>query len=61
MAHTLPPYLNKMVDKRKKEVVAAEKKELKAKKDYEFAIEYTKLCKEQLAKAEEDANKDTSK
>jgi hypothetical protein len=50
-----------MVDKRKKEVVVAERNELEAKKKYEFAIEYTKLCKEQLAKAEEDAKQDTSK
>lgn len=61
MAGLVPPYLNKMVDKRKKEVVAAERQELKAKKNYEFAQEYTALCKEQLAKAQEDANKDTSK
>ena len=61
MAYTLPPYLNKMVNKRKQEVVAAERKELKAKKDYEFAQEYLKLCKEQLDKALEDASKEQSK
>lgn len=58
MAGYVPPYLNKMVDKRKQEVASAEKKELKAKKDYEFAVEYTKLCKEQLKQAEEDAKND---
>ena len=61
MAYTLPPYLNKMVNKRKQEVAIAEKKELEAKKKYEFAQEYTKLCKEQLAQAEEDASKDKQK
>lgn len=53
MANVLPPYLNKMVDKLKKEVASAEKKELRAKKNYEYSIEYTRLCKERLAKAEE--------
>ena len=61
MAYTLPPYLNKMVNKLKQEVINAEKKELKAKADYEFSVEYTKLCKEQLQKAEEDAKNDQAK
>ena len=51
MADFLPPYMNKHTNKLKREVVKAERKELKAKKDYEFAVEYTKLCKEQLEKA----------
>ena len=55
MANVLPPYLNKMVDKCEKEVANAEKKELRAKKDYEYSIEYTRLCKERLAKAKEQA------
>jgi hypothetical protein len=49
----VPPYLNKMEDKAKKELNNAEKKELKAKKHYEFAQEYTKLCKERLDKLNE--------
>lgn len=44
----VPPYLNKMESKYEKEYNDAQKKELKAKKDYEYAQEYTKLCKEQL-------------
>ena len=49
----LPPYLNKMTEKFEKELHNAEKKELKAKKNYEFAQEYTKLCKDRLDKINE--------
>lgn len=49
----VPPYLNKMETKIEKELHNAEKKELKAKKNYEFAQEYTKLCKERLEKLNE--------
>jgi hypothetical protein len=42
-----------MEDKVKKEYRNAQKKELKAKKHYEFAQEYTKLCKERLDKIDE--------
>lgn len=47
-----PPYANKHIDRLKKDVVKAERKELKAKKNYEFAQEFTALCKEQLKNAE---------
>lgn len=50
MAQYLPPYVNKHINKLEREVVKAERKELKAKKDYEYSCEYTKLCKDQLAK-----------
>ena len=49
----LPPYISKMEQKVEKELHNAEKKELKAKKDYEFAQEYTKLCRERLNKINE--------
>ena len=49
----VPPYLNKMTEKFEKEFHNAEKKELKAKKNYEYAQEYTKLCKERLDKLNE--------
>ena len=48
MARVVPPYLNKMTDKYESELLLAKKKELKAKKDYEFAQEYRKLCEEKL-------------
>lgn len=52
MAELAPPYLNeKEVKKYEKEVFYAEKNELKAKKNYEFRQEYTKLCREKLEKA----------
>lgn len=51
MADFLPPYMNKHINKLKRDVVKAERKELKAKKGYECAQEYTKLCKEQLNQA----------
>lgn len=47
----IPPYVNRHTKKFEKDVIKAERKELKAKKGYEFAVEYTKLCKEQLEKA----------
>lgn len=50
MADLVPPYISKMEDKIVKELHNAEKKELKAKKHYEFAQEYTKLCRERLDK-----------
>lgn len=54
MAGYCPPYLNKWIDKLEKEYMEAERKELKAKKDYEFAQEYTKLCAGKLEKAKKD-------
>lgn len=54
MAEIVPPYMNKMLKKLEKEVIIAERKELKAKKDYEYAIEYARLCKEQYEKAKKD-------
>jgi hypothetical protein len=42
-----------MTEKIEKELHNAEKKELKAKKNYEFAQEYTKLCKDRLDKINE--------
>lgn len=53
MGQWLPPYMNKHIDKLKKDVIKAERKELKAKKNYEFAKEYTSLCKKQLEEANE--------
>ena len=51
MADIVPPYLNKMVDKYQKELFVAERKELEAKKAYEYATEYKKLCLEKLDEA----------
>lgn len=55
MAEILPPYLNKEVQICAKELRKAEKAELKARTQYEFAVAYTKLCKEKLEEAKEDA------
>lgn len=57
----VPPYLNKMVEKREKEYAIAQKKTIKAKKAYEFAVEYEALCKEKLDNAKKDAKKDEPK
>ena len=54
MADIVPPYLNKMVEKLEKELLVAEKKEIKAKKNYEFATEYKNLCLEKLENAKKD-------
>lgn len=51
--HMVPPYLNKMEKKAKRELHRAERQELKAKKHYEFRQEYTKLCRERLDKINE--------
>lgn len=56
MADWLPPYLNKQITKLERDVVKAERKELKAKTNFEYSIEYTKLCKNQLEKAKADSN-----
>lgn len=56
MARVLPPYLNKMVYMHKKELTKAQKKELKAKKNYEFWQEYTNICRENLENAEKEEN-----
>ena len=56
MARVLPPYLNKMVYLYKKELAKAQKKELKAKKNYEFWQEYTNICRENLENAEKEEN-----
>lgn len=55
MAHIVPPYLNKMVEKYEKELLSAEEKELRAKKNLEFAIEYKELCKEKLENAKKES------
>lgn len=46
-----PPYLNKLEEKYEKELLLAKKREIKAKKEYEFATEYRKLCEEKLEEA----------
>ena len=51
MAKIAPPYLNKLVEKYEKELLAAEKKEIEAKKAYELATEYRQLCEEKLEAA----------
>lgn len=57
MGHYLPPYLNKFVAALEKELVLAEKKELKAKKDYEFAVEYKNIVKAKLEEAKKNEKK----
>ena len=54
MAKIVPPYMNKMVEVYEKELFVAEKKEMKAKKDYDFAVEYKNLCKEKLENAKKE-------
>lgn len=54
MGKYLPPYVNKHLDKLKKDIVKAERKALKAKKAYEFSQEYLALCKEQFATAKDE-------
>ena len=57
MVNIVPPYMNKQIEMYQKEVFKAEKKELEAKKKYEFAQEYTNLCKVKLEDAkQEDKN-----
>ena len=51
MSKIVPPYLGKQVARLQKDVIKAERKELKAKKELEYRIEYTNLCKEQLENA----------
>lgn len=51
MAYVVPPYINKMVEKYEKEVLSAQRKEIEAKKRYEFATEYRQLCEEKLEAA----------
>ena len=48
-----PPYFNKHTEQLKKNLATAEKKEAKAKKAYETAVEYTKLCREAYEKAQD--------
>lgn len=52
----VPPYLNetKFIVKLEKEVLFAEKRELRAKKALEFATEYKNLCQDKLDKAKKD-------
>ena len=52
MAKICPPYINKEVQVCEKELKKAQKAELKAKKAYEFAVEYKKICEERLKEAE---------
>ena len=47
----MPPYLNKWIDKLEKELLDAERKEIKARSDYEFAKEYRQLCDKKLNEA----------
>ena len=49
----LPPYANKHLDRLAADVKKAERKELRAKKNYEYATEYLALCKKQFADAKE--------
>ena len=51
MGAWLPPYANKHTEQLKKNLATAEKKEARAKKAYETAVEYTKLCREAYEKA----------
>lgn len=51
----VPPYLNKTIEKREAEYFKSQKATLKAKKAYEFAVEYEALCKEKLDNAKKDA------
>lgn len=51
MSRIVPPYLNKMVEKYEKELLSAEEKEIRARKNLEFATEYKELCKEKLENA----------
>lgn len=51
MARVVPPYLNKMVEKYEKELLSAEEKEIRARKNLEFATEYKELCREKLENA----------
>ena len=53
MSRYCPPYINKHTEQLKKQLTKAEKKEAKAKKDYETAQEYTKLCREAYEKAQD--------
>ena len=55
MAEIFPPYLNKEIQVCNKELKKAQKYELKAQKKYEFAVAYTKLCKERLEEAKSHA------
>lgn len=57
MANWCPPYISKHTERLEKELAKAKAKELKAKKGYEYAVEYTKLCTEQLEKAKSNENK----
>lgn len=52
MAEYAPPYVNKVTETYRKELLKAEKQEIKAKKKLEFATEYKNLCKEKLENAE---------
>lgn len=56
MSAICPPYIGKLTAKLQKDVVKAERKELKAKKNYEYQVEYTKLCKTQLENAKKEDN-----
>ena len=43
-----PPYLNKSEETYAKELLIAQKREINAKKNYEFAVEYRQLCEQKL-------------
>lgn len=43
-----PPYLNKLEETYAKELLIAQKREINAKKDYEFAVEYRQLCEQKI-------------
>ena len=57
MARYLPPYLHDLMVLLEKELLVAQKKEIKAKKSYESAMEYRKLCEQKLNEAKEEAKK----
>lgn len=48
-----PPYINKHADRLAKDVTKAERKALRAQKQYEYANEYLALCKKQYADAKD--------
>ena len=52
MSVLCPPYINKHTEELKKQLEQAEKKEAKAKQEYDTAVEYTRLCREAYEKAQ---------
>ena len=54
MVRVVPPYMHELITILEKELLLAEKKEIKAKKAYESATEYRQLCEEKLNEAKHD-------